>query len=246
MGQAIDAGQGIQNSLLGMGGLYGQNFGQSLQGAGALGQNAAGMMGTYGNLLQGNESLALQSYGQHLQGAQGMIGAGNALSQNYGSLAPALAMFPQEKSRLNEANLARWYQERLRYAMGPPGLSAATGYATNFPQQTPPYSQGSSGWPGALGAIGGGLMASMPYWGPMLGSSRDWKEDIEPADSILEKLKTLPMFTWRYKGDSIKHIGPMAQDFQKTFGVGDGKHLFLPDMLSVIMGSMKELANANA
>jgi hypothetical protein len=38
----------------------------------------------------------------------------------------------------------------------------------------------------------------------------------------------------------------MAQDFQKTFGIGNGTTIHFGDMLSVIMGGVKELADARA
>ena len=40
---------------------------------------------------------------------------------------------------------------------------------------------------------------------------------------ILERLRDLPIATWNYKAqdESIRHIGPMAQDFSAAFGVGE-------------------------
>ncbi len=40
---------------------------------------------------------------------------------------------------------------------------------------------------------------------------------------LLEKLATLPVSTWRYHWEppSIRHLGPMSQDFIATFGLGD-------------------------
>ena len=40
---------------------------------------------------------------------------------------------------------------------------------------------------------------------------------------VLEKLAALPVSTWNYKTDpaSVRHMGPMAQDFAATFGLGD-------------------------
>jgi len=50
------------------------------------------------------------------------------------------------------------------------------------------------------------------------------KENIQPIDGkkILEKLAELEISRWNYKSqdDSIQHIGPMAQDFYRLFGVG--------------------------
>ena len=74
------------------------------------------------------------------------------------------------------------------------------------------------------------------------------KEDIEPVDteSVAKALKGLPISRWKYKGDSVRHIGPMAQDFQEAFGVGDGKHIHLVDVMGVLLAGMKEMAVTRA
>lgn len=55
-------------------------------------------------------------------------------------------------------------------------------------------------------------------------SDRTAKHRIEPIDiqAILEQVATLPISTWRYNDDpDTLHIGPMAQDFHATFGLGN-------------------------
>jgi Chaperone of endosialidase len=59
-------------------------------------------------------------------------------------------------------------------------------------------------------------------------SSKASKTDfavVDPAD-ILSKVAQLPITTWRYKeGEgTVRHIGPMAEDFDAAFGVGYGPH----------------------
>ena len=43
---------------------------------------------------------------------------------------------------------------------------------------------------------------------------------------VLERLDTIPIATWNYKAQnkSIRHIGPMAQDFAAAFNVGEDDH----------------------
>ena len=71
---------------------------------------------------------------------------------------------------------------------------------------------------GVLPAPGGGSWTSV--------SDRDAKENVEPVDTsaVLEHLVSLPLSTWNYKEqpDSIRHMGPMAQDFYAAFGLGLG------------------------
>ncbi|HEY52420.1 MAG TPA: peptidase S74, partial [Caldilineae bacterium] len=48
-------------------------------------------------------------------------------------------------------------------------------------------------------------------------SDRNQKENLQPVDTqaLLEKLAAIPISTWNYKAqdENIRHIGPMAQDF---------------------------------
>jgi len=60
---------------------------------------------------------------------------------------------------------------------------------------------------------------------------------------ILDRLAELPITTWNYKDDtSTLHIGPMAQDFYGSYGVGkDDKHLSALDVNGVALASIQEL-----
>jgi hypothetical protein len=50
------------------------------------------------------------------------------------------------------------------------------------------------------------------------------KENLAPVDpcQVLEGVSTLPIWTWNYgaQADSIRHMGPTAQDFRAAFGLG--------------------------
>jgi hypothetical protein len=56
-------------------------------------------------------------------------------------------------------------------------------------------------------------------------SDRNAKENFAAVDaeSVLDKVAALPLSTWNYKEQdrSIRHLGPMAQDFKAAFGVGE-------------------------
>ena len=70
---------------------------------------------------------------------------------------------------------------------------------------------------GVILAPGGGSFANL--------SDRNAKEAFEPvnAQTVLDGVAALPLSTWKYKSQdaSIRHIGPMAQDFKAAFGVGE-------------------------
>jgi hypothetical protein len=56
-------------------------------------------------------------------------------------------------------------------------------------------------------------------------SDRNLKENFTEVDKpeLLDRLAAIPVTTWKYKSQdgSIRHIGPMAQDFYAAFGVGE-------------------------
>src|ERR1051326_8715180 len=75
-------------------------------------------------------------------------------------------------------------------------------------------------------------------------SDRHAKEAFSPVDteSILDRVASLPIETWRYKGDRIRHIGPMAQDFAAAFAVGpDDRHIDLVDASGVALAAIQAL-----
>jgi hypothetical protein len=58
-------------------------------------------------------------------------------------------------------------------------------------------------------------------------SDRELKENFTPVDGrlILERLSLIPITEWNMKSQdpSIRHIGPMAQDFYAAFGLGESE-----------------------
>jgi len=104
---------------------------------------------------------------------------------------------------------------------------------------------GLGGQEGLLGGLigGGGGSAIGGAIGGIF-SSRELKEDIVPLsdDEILQALEDIDLHTWRYKGDTTTHMGPMAEDFQETFKVGDGKTIHLADVMGITLASNKALA----
>lgn len=69
------------------------------------------------------------------------------------------------------------------------------------------------------------------------------KRDVRTEGSLLEKLKKVRVDKWKYNGEEQDHIGPYAQEFNDTFGVGDThkKMISLTDAVGVAMGAIKEL-----
>jgi trimeric autotransporter adhesin len=77
-------------------------------------------------------------------------------------------------------------------------------------------------------------------------SDRNAKENFVAVDGrdILERLASIPLETWNYKTQdpSIRHIGPMAQDFHAAFKVGtDDKHIGTVDADGVALAAIQGL-----
>jgi hypothetical protein len=75
-------------------------------------------------------------------------------------------------------------------------------------------------------------------------SDRNVKENFVAVDGrdILERLSGIPIETWNYKTQdpSIRHIGPMAQDFYAAFKVGaDDKHSGTVDADGVALAAIQ-------
>jgi hypothetical protein len=261
--QGVGAGTNIGQTA---GGLFGQ-AGQNYLGAGqgVLGQ--AGQFNNLGNLLLGTNTanagfqnagldrilqglpvgqnilnnpanLQLQSAG--IQGqATGMLpGFAGASQQGNAQYAQLLAQLAGMDTQRQGNNISSLYQDFIRSTTNP-YLNTAAGYATGFPPTPNPVNTGFGGW-GALGSIGAAGLIAL--------SDENLKEDIEEIEEpkpITKRLKQLPIKTWRFIGDPVRHIGPMAQDWQKTFGIGDGHTIYIPDMLNVLLGVLKETTHAS-
>ena len=76
-------------------------------------------------------------------------------------------------------------------------------------------------------------------------SDRDSKQSIVEVDNktVLEKVVSLPISTWEYKAETgVTHLGPMAQDFHKAFGLGSTpKGISSVDTAGVALAAIKGL-----
>jgi hypothetical protein len=77
-------------------------------------------------------------------------------------------------------------------------------------------------------------------------SDRNAKANITPINEadVLARLAALPISTWNYKtqDSSVRHIGPMAQDFHAAFGVGtDDKYISTVDINGVALAAIQGL-----
>jgi hypothetical protein len=93
--------------------------------------------------------------------------------------------------------------------------------------------------------IGSQLPPNSTAWIALSDSTK--KTDIRPVDtqSILQKVAALPVREWRYKAQpnpSIRHIGPMAQDFWAAFHLGeDSLGISTIDPAGIALAAIQEL-----
>lgn len=226
-GEQIDAGlskRGLDMSPYGAG-VYNKGMsdfnidwqnnqlGRATQAAGA----AGGLQSTQNAGIQGGTQLAAQGPQWQAQIAQMMSQLGN---NSYA--------FPQ--SVIND-----W----MNYANAGSG-SAQNRYSDQYQNWNQQNTNNNAMWSG-LGNMAGSA-ASMA----MFASDRDLKYDITPLDDVLvERLLATDIPSWRYNwetADMPKHIGPMAQDMKKNFGIGTGRRIPVVDAFGVNLAVSKSLA----
>ena len=77
-------------------------------------------------------------------------------------------------------------------------------------------------------------------------SDKNMKEEFETIDprAVLATVTDMPITTWKYIADdaSVRHMGPMAQDFYAAFGLGhDNRHIATTDLDGVALAAIKGL-----
>jgi hypothetical protein len=67
------------------------------------------------------------------------------------------------------------------------------------------------------------------------------------GEQLLQAIKRLPIYTWNYLSSSKdeKHLGPTAEDFHRTFSLGNNPKAIAPgDMAGVALGAIQALSAA--
>ena len=98
----------------------------------------------------------------------------------------------------------------------------------------------------AIFALGPKIASMFSTAGASLSSDRNKKANfatVSPRE-VLGRVVSLPIETWNYlsQGPSVRHIGPMAQDFHTAFGVGeDDTHINMVDANGVALAAIQGL-----
>jgi len=108
---------------------------------------------------------------------------------------------------------------------------------------------------GVFGAVRDHVNETVDWCRRMVSLDRTPSEaDLEPLDpdeegavdgeAVLEALSELEVSRWRYDGDDVTHMGPMAEEFHDAFEVGDDRHLTKVDVHGVTLAAVQELASS--
>ncbi|HLH23008.1 MAG TPA: tail fiber domain-containing protein [Chloroflexota bacterium] len=98
----------------------------------------------------------------------------------------------------------------------------------------------------AIFALGPKIASMFSSAGASLSSDRNKKANFAAVNAreVLARVVSLPIETWNYlsQGPAVRHIGPMAQDFHKAFGVGeDDTHINMVDANGVALAAIQGL-----
>lgn len=116
-------------------------------------------------------------------------------------------------------------------------------YDAQLSQYRTNQAQANANASGIGNLIGTGVGLGLSYL-----SSKDAKMARErlPEGEALAAVEDMPVDTFNYKagmGDRNRHVGPMAEDFQKATGAGDGSSISVQDAIGITMGAIKDLAS---
>jgi len=92
----------------------------------------------------------------------------------------------------------------------------------------------------------GAYLSSTGVW--TNASDRNKKENFTSinGNELLEKIASLPITRWKYKGSNEYHIGPMAQDFYALFNLGnDDKSISTIDPAGIALAGVQQLKKEN-
>jgi hypothetical protein len=177
-------------------------------------------------------------------GAYSTIGGGlqNSVSGDYGAIPGGSDCVAQGshsfaagyRAKANHDGAFVWADQSV-------DLDVASSDADQFTARASGGVRFYSNWPLTAGVQ---LPPGASAWSSV--SDRNAKENFAPLNprAIAERVASLRLETWNYKSQapSIRHIGPVAQDFRAAFGVGeDDRHISTVDADGVALAAIQGL-----
>ena len=205
---------------------FARAFGMSLQGR----QQGFGEQQTQASLANQARAAAIQ---EQLLGRQVPLQE----LQTYAGFAPGLGM--------------QQFPGTPNYQVAPADVTGATN--NQFNAQMNAYNQAQQSRNATTGALAGTFGsiagAALPF---IFSSDEDMKRDMRPVDAeaVLDMVRMMPTSEWSYKPEAQamgqpggRHIGPMAQDFRRITGKGDGRSIPVVDAFGMLLTATKALAD---
>ena len=200
-------------------------------------------VGGGGNNTASGLSATVAGGAQNTASLEGATVAGGENNKAAGQFSMVLG--GQSTSALGQYSLAAGHIATANYD-GSFVWSDTTGIAfDNAPNQFIAQASGGVTFYSAPGAAAGVvLVAGSSSWASL--SDRNVKANVSAVDgqALLARLAAIPVSTWNYKTqpDSVRHMGPMAQDFRAAFGLGeDDKHISTLDAEGVALAAIQAL-----
>jgi len=238
------------------------NFGAVVGGYGNRAGDAAGTLadresaavgGGHGNTASGNSSIVAGGSTNTASGANAAVGGGVAnIASGIGGVVPGGAFTRAVGNysfaagygaRANQEGSFVWADRASNFTTSSQGSNTFVARATGGVRFISGVNPSTGGW--TAGVL---LPAGASSWSTL--SDRAAKERFEPVDGrrLLRRLARIPIssWSWRSQRPSIRHVGPVAQDFRRAFGLGeDSRHIDTVDADGVALAAIQELYRQN-
>jgi Collagen triple helix repeat (20 copies)/Chaperone of endosialidase len=238
-GATIGGGGGTFNDNLGLGATIGPNMVKADFGtvAGGFNNLASGPISSVG----GGDGNTATAEGAAVSGGFGNIASGRFASVPGGenNIAAGLASFAAGTAADAKSDGDfTWGDASSLLPFASAGANEFAARATGGVRFVTAIDVGGNPTAGVTLATGGGSWSSL--------SDRNAKANFKPVDGeeVVRQLAAIPVTTWNYKTQvsSIRHIGPMAQDFRVAFRVGeDNRHITTIDSEGVALAAIQGL-----
>lgn len=247
-----------------MAGGYNSALGRQMQAMGMFGQNYEAERQRQMQAIQAMQQMQgqdFQNMGQALAWAPNFLQMMYSPAAAYGQIGSDMERYEQQQiadlmARWQYGQTADWeavqnYFAPILSAGGLGGTSKATTTTSSNPMQSilggiSTIAGMMTGNPmaamGGMQALGGASSAASSAGALASMLSHSSLKDVHgDYGGILDRIAGIPVKAWSYKGDGQVFVGPMAEDFQRAAGVGDGVTIHGINAIGVLLQAIKEL-----
>jgi len=221
--------------------------------------------GGYGNYATGEQSVISGGFSNFVSGLCAVVSGGdeNSAGNSYSTVSGGFDNHAGGKYSMVPGGESNFADGNYSFAAGRQANAAGTGQfvwadgtsnvfaipADSINSFNARASGGYKLYTNAAATVGAKLPTAATAWVAISDSTK--KTDIRRVDTktVLEKVAQLPISEWRYKAQpdpTIRHIGPMAQDFYAAFRLGeDSLGISTIDPDGIALAAIQELQKQN-